>query len=98
MTNRLLITIIVGGLGLLLIGCYPLTLNRPKWAIKWDKELEAGKDAFMQAPAARQRAERPPNIVLIVADDLGKYEVSAYGVDHISTPHIDQIGAEGVVF
>jgi len=98
MKNRLFITMIVGGLAWLLIGCYPLTLNRPKWAIKWDKELEAGKEAFMEAPVARRIDERPPNIVLIVADDLGKYEVSAYGADHISTPHIDQIGGEGVIF
>ncbi|UKN00658.1 sulfatase-like hydrolase/transferase [Paracrocinitomix mangrovi] len=33
-----------------------------------------------------------------MADDLGKYEVSAYGAEHISTPNIDQIGEEGVLF
>ena len=36
---------------------------------------------------------------MIVADDLGRFEVSAYeGVYHIETPHIDQLGSEGVVF
>ena len=41
------------------------------------------------------RAQRPPNVVLIVADDLGWRDVSFNGGD-IATPHIDRIAAEGV--
>lgn len=39
-----------------------------------------------------------PNIILIVVDDLGKSELSAYGAQHIHTPHIDAIGRNGVIF
>lgn len=39
-----------------------------------------------------------PNIIIIMADDLGKSEVSAYGNSQVSTPHIDQIGKDGVTF
>jgi len=39
-----------------------------------------------------------PNIIIIVADDLGKAELSAFGATQISTPNIDKIGANGVVF
>ncbi len=88
----------LGLLAFIVAGCYPLTLNRPKWRIKWDKELHNGKEAFMESPIKTKDEGRPPNIVLIVADDLGKYEVSAYGADHIETPHLDQIGREGVIF
>ncbi len=79
-----------------LSACFPLTLSRPKWQIKYDKDLSTGKEDFLQQAAAG--APDKPNVVFILCDDLGKYEVSAYGADHIATPHIDQIGAEGVVF
>lgn len=40
----------------------------------------------------------PTNILLIVADDLGKTDISLYGGPHVHTPNIDTIGEEGVVF
>ncbi|MDE2922644.1 MAG: sulfatase-like hydrolase/transferase [Acidobacteriota bacterium] len=39
----------------------------------------------------------PPNIVVILADDLGYADVSTYG-DRLQTPNIDRIGREGAVF
>lgn len=39
----------------------------------------------------------PPNIVVILADDLGYADVSIYG-DRLQTPNIDRIGREGAVF
>ena len=41
---------------------------------------------------------RPPNIVLIVADDLGYGDLGCYGQKDIQTPHIDRMAAEGVRF
>ncbi len=51
-------------------------------------------------PAAPVAAQRPPNIVLIVADDLGFNDVSitGSGVAGTPTPNIDAIGRDGVVF
>jgi arylsulfatase A-like enzyme len=51
------------------------------------------------APLAMQSAgERPPNIVLIYADDVGYGDVSANGARRIRTPNIDRIAREGVRF
>lgn len=40
----------------------------------------------------------PPNIVLIVADDLGMYELGCYGQTKIKTPAIDQLARQGMKF
>jgi arylsulfatase A-like enzyme len=37
-----------------------------------------------------------PNIVLIVADDLGYGDLSSYGAIDIRTPHLDRLAREGV--
>ncbi len=79
--------------------CFPFSTGSLQWQIRSDKKLTAQKIAFLNADLPSTKANQRPNIIILMADDLGKYEVSAYeGVNHIATPHIDQIGAEGVVF
>ena len=36
-----------------------------------------------------------PNIIVIMADDLGYGDVSCYGATAVSTPNIDRLAAEG---
>ncbi|MDE0102242.1 MAG: sulfatase-like hydrolase/transferase [Bryobacterales bacterium] len=40
----------------------------------------------------------PPNIVLIMVDDLGPEWISSYGGEGIETPNIDKLAAGGMVF
>lgn len=42
--------------------------------------------------------KRLPNIVYILADDLGYGDLSCYGQTHFQTPHIDQLAADGLKF
>ncbi len=42
--------------------------------------------------------ERHPNIVIILADDLGYGDLACYGSQQNRTPHIDQLAAEGLRF
>lgn len=41
-------------------------------------------------------APRRPNIVLILADDLGWGDLGCFGQRHIRTPHIDRMAAQGI--
>lgn len=47
---------------------------------------------------ATDAAGRPPNIVLVVADDLGYGELGCYGQKSIRTPHLDALAKQGVRF
>jgi len=46
-------------------------------------------------PVSRRR---PPNIILIQADDLGYGDLSSYGQRRFKTPNIDRMAAEGIRF
>ncbi len=39
-----------------------------------------------------------PNVILILVDDLGSMDIGCYGSSFHETPHIDQLGKEGVIF
>ncbi|MHC4996841.1 MAG: arylsulfatase [Planctomycetota bacterium] len=49
-------------------------------------------------PAGAVGREGKPNIIFIMADDLGYNELGCYGQKYIKTPHIDQLAAEGMKF
>ena len=49
-------------------------------------------------PPVDEGPARPPNVVYILADDLGYGELGSYGQQHIRTPHLDRMAAEGMTF
>ncbi len=51
------------------------------------------------APLAAQTGARPrPNILFVLADDLGFGDLGCYGQTRIETPNIDRLAADGVRF
>ena len=70
-----------------------LTPIGPHQEIDW-----AEGPAFSQTPPS----ERPPNIIVILTDDMGFNDISLYNGGaadgSLQTPHIDRLGREGVVF
>ena len=53
---------------------------------------------FLLPAGLLQAAETRPNILVIMADDLGYGDVSCYGATELSTPNIDQLASEGLRF
>ncbi len=43
-------------------------------------------------------AQPPANVLLILVDDLGTYDLGCYGATEVRTPRIDRLAAEGVQF
>jgi arylsulfatase A-like enzyme len=50
----------------------------------------------VQAAVATAAPRARPNVIWIVADDLGYGDVGAYGCEDIPTPHIDSLARDGV--
>jgi len=49
-------------------------------------------------PAEKSHAADKPNIIVIMADDMGYGDLSCYGATAFETPHIDQLAGEGQRF
>ncbi len=51
----------------------------------------------MLASVACGQPEQPPNVVLLMADDLGYGDLGCYGGPN-STPHLDRLASDGLRF
>ena len=58
----------------------------------------AGAAALTVGRRARSQERRAPNMVFILADDMGYADVSCYGRPDLSTPNIDGIASAGTRF
>ncbi len=54
--------------------------------------------AFGALTAGTAQGRKPPNVVVILADDLGNGDLSCYGNTRHKTPNLDRMAAEGIRF
>jgi hypothetical protein len=93
-----------------MLGCIPINY-RLRGEITMVQQSAISRRRFVQTTAASSLAlagmglGRPtwaqstkPNIVFILADDLGYADVSCYGQRDYTTPNIDRLAAEGLKF
>jgi len=60
--------------------------------------LGATSLALLSRISVGAQAARKPNIVLVLADDLGYGEIGPYGQKRIKTPHLDALAARSLKF
>ena len=54
--------------------------------------------AVLTGGCGEPESPSPPNIIYMLADDLGYGELGSYGQEKILTPHLDRLAAEGIRF
>ena len=54
--------------------------------------------AVLFAYSCQSKLNQKPNIVFILADDLGRHQIGAYGSSFYETPEIDNLAESGMKF
>ena len=67
--------------------------RRRGWVVGWIGLALAAMNAVAAEPLVSK-----PNIVFILADDIGYGDLSCYGAKHAKTPHLDRLAAQGCRF
>jgi len=90
----LLLFLLVILISLLMFGFWPMSSKNLE--ITFDQEKIQAKKEYLNSIVSDTSPK--PNIIIIMADDLGKTDISLYGNPPIQTPNIDAIGLKGMTF
>ena len=60
--------------------------------------LQYSYATISQSSGNRDGAEKKPNFLLFVVDDMGYGDLGCYGRQNISTPNVDRLASEGIRF
>ena len=69
--------------------------QRPGVVVPWATS-GAGPQAEPKAPAVGHFADTRPNVILLMADDMGWAQTGYYGYPHMKTPNLDDMAASGL--
>ncbi|TLU99538.1 sulfatase-like hydrolase/transferase [Dyadobacter luticola] len=93
--RRLAILLVVILAGFAAWAFWPLSSDR--FRITENREKIAAKNAFL-AETVPQTSDKKPNIIVLVADDLGKTDLPIYGNPIVQAPNIIALAQEGALF
>ena len=69
----------------------------PLWSLIPGAALIAGCGSQSKGKAPEHSPQKP-NVVYLIADDLGIGDLSCYGATKVSTPNIDRLAGQGMQF
>ena len=103
MRKALWLGIVVALAGLGYAGFQRYKIYLPGIIAQWREPIGPYQDTtWAKGPATAPAGQRPPNVVLIVADDLGMNDISLYGGGvangAVPTPNINSLARQGVSF
>lgn len=70
----------------------------PVWFVLAGLVSWSGSTGGAETPPANSPIARPPNVILVLVDDLGWRDLSCQGSEFYETPAIDGLAAEGIRF
>lgn len=105
-TALITITAVLAGIA---AAAYVNRLYLMEYSLGWYTDIMHPREAYRAVPwvagpaqADKPVAQRPPNIIVILADDMGFNDVTTYGGGYgaqgVPTPNIDSIARDGVRF
>ena len=105
MRALLIVALVAALLAGAVVIAWPHRIAAPGILDRWRDPIGPAREVTWTSgadPLARTGEARPPNIVLILVDDLGINDISTFGGGvadgALQTPHIDAIAANGAVF
>jgi arylsulfatase A-like enzyme len=83
---------------LLLFSCKGVQIDRGPFPIEPDHEMIAGKEGYLRQLSPVDQGDSVPNIVVILVDDLGKFDFSVYEPQGVPTPSLEKLAGDGILF
>lgn len=72
-------------------------LAMKRWQIK-KRDIKGDRKAAYLSRITNTTGDKPPNIIIVLCDDLGFGDIGCFGNASIKTPHVDILARHGMMF